>query len=110
MTGGFWWVFLSPRPPGLLNVTIVAGAHVVGDVPRRAVDRREVRPAHVQEVRPHPPHRHLGDVGDRLADGTAEEEDAQLTGHTHTHTHKHTNTQTHSQLQLLKSPLLITGH
>lgn len=89
-----------PRPPGLLNVTLVAGAHVVGDVSLRAVDGGEIRPAHVQEVRPHPTHRHLGDVGDRLADGTTEEKHAQLRDHTHTH----------CQLQPVKFLQLITGH
>lgn len=64
--------------PGLLHFALGPLALVVGDVAQRAVDGGEVWFAHVQEVRPHAAHRHLGDVGERLADGAAEDEHAHL--------------------------------
>lgn len=51
---------------------------VVGDVAQGAVDGGEVGLAHVQEVGTHASHGHLGDVGEGLADGAAEDEDAHL--------------------------------
>lgn len=51
---------------------------VVGDVAQGAVNGGEVRFAHVQEVGTQASHRHLGDVGEGLADGTAEHEHAHL--------------------------------
>lgn len=68
-------LYNSPR---LLHLAGVTHAHVVGDVAVRAVDLRVVWFAHVQKVRPHAPHRHLGDVCERLADRTAEDEHAHL--------------------------------
>lgn len=64
--------------PGLLHFALRPLALVVGDVAQRAVDGGEVRFAHVQEVRAHAAHRHFGDVGERLADGAAEDEHAHL--------------------------------
>lgn len=64
--------------PGLLHFALGPLALVVGDVAQRAVDGGEVWFAHVQEVRAHAAHRHFGDVGERLADGAAEDEHAHL--------------------------------
>lgn len=64
--------------PGFLHFTLVPGASVVGDVSEGTVDGGEVRFADIQEVGSHPTHRHLGDVRERLADGTAEQEHAYL--------------------------------
>lgn len=66
------------RLPGLLNFALGPLTLVVGDVSQGAVDRGEVRFAHIQEVRAHASHRHFGDVGEGLADGTAEDEYAHL--------------------------------
>lgn len=64
--------------PGLLHFALWPLTLVVSDVAQRAVDSGEVRLADVQEMRPHAAHRHLGDVGERLADGAAEDEHAHL--------------------------------
>ena len=64
--------------PGLLHAGLRALALVLSDVPQRAVDGGEVGVTHVQEVRSQTAHRHLGDVSERLADGTAKHEHAHL--------------------------------
>lgn len=64
--------------PGLLNPAVLSGAHVLGDVSRRAVNPGEIRLAHIQKVRAQTTHWHLGDVGEGLADGTAKEENPDL--------------------------------
>lgn len=64
--------------PGLLDFTLRALTLVLGDVAQGAVDGGEVRLAHVEEVGAHAAHRHLGDVGEGLADRAAEDEHAHL--------------------------------
>lgn len=64
--------------PGLLNPVVIPCAHVVGDVTQRAVNAGEIGLAHIQEVRTQASHRHLGNVCEGLADGTAEEENPDL--------------------------------
>lgn len=68
----------APDSPGLLDFALRTLTVVVSDVAQRAVDGGEVRFAHVQEVGAHAAHRHFGDVGEGLADGTAEDEHAHL--------------------------------
>lgn len=51
---------------------------VVADVAQRAVDGREVRFAHIEEVRAQAAHWHFGNIGEGLADGAAEDEHADL--------------------------------
>lgn len=67
-----------PDSPGLLDFALGTLAVVVSDVAQRAVDGGEVRLAHVQEMGSHAADGHFGDVGEGLADGAAEDEDAHL--------------------------------
>lgn len=64
--------------PGLLNLAVLSCAHVLGDVTQRAVNPGEIGLAHIQEVRTQATHRHLCNVCEGLADGTAEEENTNL--------------------------------
>lgn len=64
--------------PGLLNLALWPLTLVVSDVAQGAVDGGEVGFAHIEEVGAHAAHRHLGDVGEGLADGAAEDEHAHL--------------------------------
>lgn len=63
------------HPPALVGHPLVSGAGELFDVhPQRAVDELPVGLAHVQEVGPEAADGVLGDVGQRLAHGGAEQE------------------------------------
>lgn len=63
--------------PGLVDLLCVSSAGEVFDVsPCRAVDQFPVGSAQIQEVRPKPADRILGDVCQRLAHGGTENEGA----------------------------------
>lgn len=61
-----------------MNPAVLPCADVLGDVSQRAVNPGEIWSAHIQEVRTQASHRHLSDVCEGLADGTAEEENPNL--------------------------------
>lgn len=67
-----------PDSPGLLDFALWTLTVVVSDVAQRAVDGGEVRFAHIQEMGAHAADGHFGDVGEGLADGAAQDEDAHL--------------------------------
>lgn len=71
----FWAL---PIIPGLLNFALQAPTLVVSDVAQRAVDRGEVRIAHVKKVRTQTAHWHFGDIGEGVADCTAKDEHPDL--------------------------------
>lgn len=73
-----WSIHAACVIPGLLNPAVVPCAQVLGDVTQRAVNPGEIWPAHIQEVRTQAAHRHLGNVCEGLADGTAKEENPNL--------------------------------
>lgn len=64
--------------PGLLYFAVFSSAPVVLNVALGAIDLTEIRVTDAQEVRPQAPDGHFGDVGEGLANGTAEKEASHL--------------------------------